>query len=151
MRDVMPGPKAALSVALLVAVTQPACSSTASPWQCIEQLVAPVYPHIAAAARTSATGIQATVKVESGKGQLVDLVVPDGTPLPTLYGKAVEEAVHRSRFSQRCDGAPVKLEYSFVLAEPPNDPPSTQRASFQPPNQIIVSITGAVIDTSGLK
>lgn len=151
MREITRGPKAALSVALLVVVTQPTCSSTAPPWQCIEQLVAPVYPHIAAAARTSATGIQATVQVESGKGQIVNLVVPEGTPLPTLYGKAVEEAVQRSRFSQRCDAAPVKLEYSFALAEPPNDPPSTQRASFLPPNQIIVSITGAVIDVSRLK
>ena len=133
-----------------VGLTGTACGGLPPQQDCVEQLVAPNYPPIAVAARVTVEGIEAVVAVDEGRVGTVTVSLPKGAGRGgQVLLPAVENAVSRSRFKATCRNTRVTLLYDFVAAAGADtDPPSTQRVAFRPPNRIIVSITGALIDIS---
>jgi hypothetical protein len=144
---------AAKKVALAaVALAGTACLRSAPAVDCTAYLVAPTYPSIAASARLSVRGIQAAMSIDGGEVRALQLTFPqESDRYSKLFRPAVEDALRRSRFNPECNERTETFTYDFVPAESTDpDPPSTQRVAFRPPNHIVVSITGAVIDVSAV-
>lgn len=100
---------------------------------CVLRLELPGYSNIARSARMSGV---ARAEVKLGTNGMIEGVTVTG--VAPLLKTAVKEALIKSKYSEKCGGRLVSIEFRFTIVGEPKYHPNTF-VSFMPPNVFVIA------------
>jgi hypothetical protein len=104
--------------------------------ECVDRLVAPYYPPVAASARVAFENLAVGVRLNpDGSVASFNPKLPKGSEdKGKLFEASLDWAIRNSTFRPKCQDREIELVYDFQLAY--EDKKNEGRVSFQPPNRI---------------
>jgi hypothetical protein len=123
----------------------PATGPATAAAECVERLVAPHYPPIAASARIGLDNLAVRVRLsQDGSVASFDPELPKGSEEKgKLFQASLDLAIKSSTFRPNCQGRDIQLVYDFQLAF--TEKRNEGRVSFHPPNRIEIVSTLPVV------